>query len=350
MSDNRPPVYYEDDVLIIRASAIGSSCLWELVAAGQGYAMADAPANIQRAWEEGHRLEPIINNMLEQEGYVITGSQEEGHLDITDKLRIRYHPDGFTRLPSTGELVILEDKTMSNDSWQRAARGSVGDIFVEYNWQISVMMWANCVDRFSANPGDWFMPALWVAYNKGNSDGSECLDEGRLLYQTVLLPPVSYEDIKNKALQIKELVDGPDILESTLQCNPEHFPCRYLHIRPEPEPVTTQTIDGKKAKTVKRIEPEQEDEVDFLIRDYVKHKGMAEEAKEKQEEAKALLIEMAEGNDFIETSQWRVPVIEGTGNASYDWASMPEELKKELAKYRKPGVKYKYLKGVKRLD
>lgn len=256
MEDNRPAAYYEGDVLIIRASSIGSTCLWELVAAAQGYEPSDVPADLQRAFDEGHRLEPIIIGMLEAEGYVVTGAQDEGHLDITPTLRIRYHPDGFISNPVYNvdppqppgmATRILEVKTMSNDSWQRAARGSVGDIFAEYNWQISVMMWANEIDAFAGDPSKWYMPALWVGYNKGNADGSECLDQGRLLYEPIVRPPISLDTIYNKALAVQQLVEDDDIVMSGRPCDdPSHYPCRYLFLRPTPVKESTKYIPPPK--------------------------------------------------------------------------------------------------------
>lgn len=344
MGDDRPSVYYEDDVLIIRASAIGGSCLWELVAAGQGYEQGPVPDYLQHAFDEGHRLEPIINDMLTKEGFEITGSQEEGHLDITPTLRIRYHPDGYV----TGNILrrtvnILEDKTMADASWQKAARGSVGDVFSEYNWQLSVMMWANAVTTpLQLVP----MPAMWVAYNKGNSDGTPCPDKGRLLYQTVDTPPISLAEITAKAYAIKELVDGEDIMATGRPCDdPSHFPCRYLHLRPEPE---QQVLDINAPTILTLTDSAEQYEVDRLVREYLIFKGQADEAKAKQDVAKLALIAKANGAKRIVTDKWVVPIVNGQ-NTSPDYASMPQRLKDELADYKKV-TPYKYLKGIKPLD
>lgn len=348
MGDDRPSAYYEGDVLIIRASAIGTSCLWELVASAQGYEPTPVPENLQHAFDEGHRLEPVINDMLRDNGYMITGEQAEGELVISPTLKIRYHPDGFITGGPKGNIHtrILEDKTMADSSWQRAARGSVGDIFPEYNWQISVMMWAQVpvpAHGGYPDPNRLFMPALWVAYNKGNSDGSPCPDQGRLLYQTLDLPPIALHEIITKAQTIQALVEGEDILVSGRPCDdPSHYPCRFLHLRPEVEGASV-TIDGEDTVVI----PEDEQEaIDLLIMQYVRYKGAMEEAKEKVDQAKEALIERAGGASRILTDKWIVPVVDGT-NVSPDWASMPQAVREEAQEYKKR-TKYKYLKNIQR--
>lgn len=326
MGDDRPPVYYEDNVLIIRASAIGTSCLWELVAAGQGYDQSPVPDTLQAAFDEGHRLEPIINEHLESMGYEITGHQDEGHLVIAPNLVIRYHPDGFINWKDG--LRILEDKTMADSSWQRAVRGSVGDIFSEYNWQISVMM--------HAQQG---MKAVWAAWNKGNSDGSPTPDKERIHFEPVDTPPISLTQIAEKAMLIRGLVEGEDIVVSGRPCDdPSHYPCRFLYLRPEAETVN---MDG-----VVEIPDSEQEEVDRLVREYLMFKGQMDEAKTKMDAAKTALIERAGSGAKIQTDQWIVPVVNGK-NVSPDWAAMPEEIREEAKKYKKE-TPYKYLKNIKR--
>lgn len=335
MGDDRPPVYYEGDVLIIRASAIGSTCMWELVAAGQGMPLSDVPTALQAAFDEGHRLEPIINQMLDDMGYRITGEQVEGELVITPTLKIRYHPDGYIDhgINEPGPFRILEDKTMANDSWQKAAKGSVGDIFAEYNWQLSVMMWAN----YDGAP----MPALWVGYNKGNSDGSECLDQGRLLFQKVDVPPIDITELRAKALMIQSLVEGDPIMDSPLTCDYTHYPCRFLAFRPENE----SKVDVGNVPENVEVPEDKREEVDNLVRQYLHNKGIVDEAKQKQDEARDALLALAGPNKKLLTDRWIIPVITSS-NSTYDWASVPEPLKKELAKYKKH-TSYSFLRGIK---
>lgn len=345
MGDDRPACYYEDDTLIIRASSIGSSCLWELVAAGQDYPPSAVPAFLQRAFDDGHTLEPIIIGMLEERGHSIYGAQEEAELVINPTLKIRYHPDGM--MVWKDNESVLEIKALSDILWQKAARWSVGDCIEEYKWQISAMM---------HHKGK---PAVWVAYNKGNSDGSNCPDQGRLLYETVLEPPISLDEIRSKAEQIKKLVDGGDLLESGRPCdNPKQFPCRYLHLRPEPNEgwlvMDDETVDSSTPVLPPQIDAtlavDDEDkakDIDYLVREYLMNKGLADEAKAKQDAARDKLIEYARNHKKIMTDHWLIPVIRGT-NTSPDWASMPEDIRTEAKKYVKR-THYHYIQGIKNL-
>lgn len=349
MGDDRPSCYYEDDVLIIRASAIGSSCLWELVAAGQGYAPSPVPDFLQRAFDDGNRLEPVIVTKLEEAGHRIFGKQDEGELVISPTIKIRYHPDGLTYWKESA--TVVEIKALSDVLWQKAARWSVGDCIGEYKWQLSVMMIAEG------------LPGVWVAFNKGNSNGDPAPDAGRLLYESVPVPPISYEDIVKKAEQIKELIDGEDLMVSGRECDDtNHFPCRYLHLRPEDNEgwlsnMATNTDDEDSpapAPTINMIDAtlsvddeDKQKEIDFLVREYLVNKGIVDEAKDKQDKARDSLIELSKFHKKLMTDKWLVPIIKGT-NTSPDWASMPEELKAEVNKYQKR-TEYRYLKGIKNL-
>lgn len=349
MGDDRPSCYYEDDVLIIRASAIGSSCLWELVAAGQGYEPSTIPDFLQRAFDKGHELEPVITRMLEKKGWEIYGSQDEGHLVITPTLKIRYHPDGMTK--RGGIETVVEIKALSDVLWSKAARHSVGDTIHEYKWQLSVMMHANNA------------PAVWVAFNKGNSNGDPCPDQGRLLTETVVRPPISLEEIVTKAKLIKELIDGDDIMVTGRECDdPKHFPCRYLHLRPEPnEGWLSNMADDEQVvspgnqpivplidATLAVDDEEKQKEIDYLVREYLMHKGIHDESKTKYEAARDRLVELSRGHNKLMTDHWLIPIIQGT-NSSPDWAGMPEDIAKEAKKYVKKSS-YKYVKGVKNLQ
>jgi len=330
VGDDRPSCYYEGDTLIIRASAIGSSCLWELVAAGQGYPQSPVPDFLQKAFDDGNSLEPVIVSMLEEAGHRIFGKQDEGELQVASDVVIRYHP--------------VEIKAIADAGWQKAARYSVADYISEYAWQLSVMMIAEG------------LPGVWVAYNKGNSNGKPCADKGRLLYETKLVPPISREEIVKKALLIKELIDGEDIMVSGRECDdPDHFPCRYLHMRPEAnESEGWLTMSDTPTESIVMIDAtlsiddeEKQKHIDFLVREYLVNKGIADEAKAKQDAARDELIELSKNHKKVMTDKWLIPVVKGT-NTSPDWAAMPEELKEEVNKYKK-STEYRYLRDIKNL-
>lgn len=344
MGDNRPPVYIEDDdfghhTLIIRASAVGHPCLWELIAAGQGEPMQPVPATLQRAFDEGNELEPVIIQKLKDEyGFVFHSHQEEGHLWLSENVAVRYHSDGIatdTNPSSTTRsfTFVVEAKALSNELWLQAKRTSVGDIIDEYKSQLSVMMHAE------------ELPGLWVAYNKGlppDKDGNRppCPDQGKLLLEYVYTPPVSIEEIQLKASLIKEGVYGEEVITSDRQCDsPDHWPCRYLNIRPQPE-------DRGEAREI--FIPSDTEAANRLITEYVAFKGQADEAKARYTAARDELIRMAGTKAaYIQTDRWLVPLVNGT-SVSTNTSAMSPELLKVIEKYkvRKPT---RFIRGVRRL-
>jgi len=341
MGDNRPPVYIEDDNLIIRASAIGHPCLWELIAAGQGEMMMPVPNVLQRAFDEGNLLEPTIIKRLEKDyGMVFESHQSEGEVWLSDDVAIRYHSDGIGTITNdwmVSTRCVVEAKALSNDLWQRARSDGVGSVIEEYPWQLSVMM-----------EGEQ-LPGLWVAYNKGlppNEKGERepCPDAGKLYLQPVSDTPISMTEIQLKASLIKEGVYGEPIISSDRTCgSPDHWPCRYLNVRPEPE--------GNTAREVFIPEDSVKAEVDRLITEYVSYKGQYDESKVGYERARDALLELSGEAGFIQTDKWWVPIYSGRGQGKLDTESMSPEFKKALERYKRPGKSYKYLmsKTMKRL-
>lgn len=338
MSDDRPPVYWEDGVLVIRASAIGTSCLWELVAAGQGYEQGPVPDWLQRAFDEGTQLEPVILARLEVDhGIEYASHQDEGELRIDDTLIIRYHSDGLGYL-RPHELRVIEAKALTNELWHRAVRHGVGSVMDEYPWQLSVMMHGEG------------LPGLWVAYNKGTSPVNEmgdrelCLDEGKIYVQSVPEPPIPLSDIVAKALQVRELVLGDDILESGRPCDsPDHFPCRYLHIRPEVV---------SKASTVVEVSGPDSADFDQHARAYLYNKGLADEAANARDKARDAILELAgEDASKVVTDKYVIPIVNGRGPSKLALDEMTAEDRavydRLMAKYTRPGKTTRFLRSVK---
>lgn len=342
MGDNRPPIYIEDGILIIRASALGHPCLWELIAAGQGEEMQPIPRVLQRAFDEGNLLEPVIVKRAEQERWVIFDShQSEGHLWLSENVAVRYHSDGIGwKNDSTYKgYVVVEIKALSDALWQTFVKYGMAAVIPEYEWQLSAMM------HGEAKPG------LWIGYNKGlppdeNGNRQPCEDAGKIHVQFVEEPPIPFLDIQLKASLIKEGVYGEPIISSDTQCgSPDYWPCRYLHIRPEPE-------DASTARAVFIPDQEQSAEVDRLIVEFLSYKGRYDEAKQGYERSRDELLRLA-GNEtgFIQTDRWFVPIHNGSGQSRLAMDEMSQELKQVVEKYRRPGKKYRYLmtKTIKRL-
>ena len=346
MSDNRPPVYWENTQharqLVIRASAIGHPCLWELTAAGQGMEMLPVTDVLQRAFDEGNTLEPVvIKRMEDEEQVVFLSKQMEGELRIRKDLVIRYHPDGITNYgsgfwqrhrevattddPMLTRTLITEIKALTHSLWSKAVATSVGNTISEYPWQLSSMMWGEGQREHNGTLG-LYVPAMWVAYNKGTppvndmGDRELCADEGRIHYELVTEPPISLGDLAAKALQVYELVQGEDIEVTGRPCDsPTHFPCRYLYVRPEPEAkVGILEADGDLAGRV-----------DQCAKDYLAAKGIIDEASERLARSKEELLQIA-GDKVrkIITDRFIVPVVHSS-SPSIDYSAMSAADKKE---------------------
>lgn len=314
--DNRPPVYWEGDFLIIRASALGHSCLWELIAAGQGYEPGLLPSNLIRAFREGHTLEPVALGWLQEKGWKVTGTQSQGHLVLDPKLMVRYHPDG---LGSNGGLqTVVEVKWLSDALWLAAKENGVGSI-LNYDWQISVMMHAEGA------------PGMWVVGNKGlppdptTREKPSCERQGHIFTEQVPQPPISYEEIRERALAVREGVLGEDVISSGRECDdPTAWPCRYIHLRPEPE--------GPPGEAV-MVPDSDKEEVDRLLKEFLFHKGQMDENKQRYEAARDRLLAIAGDAESILTDRWLIPIT----NSRSTWHSFkgaPDEDREVIDKYK----------------
>lgn len=351
MQDDRPPVYWEDvptdpinSWLVIRASAIGHPCLWELVAHGQGLAPTALPEKLHNAFREGHELEPEINRRLSEEyGVTFDEHQTEGELIFPqDKIMIRFHPDGIGWF--RGRLVVIEDKALSDPLWQTFVRRGMEEVIAEYPWQLSVMMHARK------------LPGLWVGYNKGGKvleDGTreKVPDQGKMYLQPVAFPPVLLSDIRAKAVQVKELVIGEDLTLSTRGCDdPTHFPCQFLHIRPEPE--GDQPAGGRVPVQGSVLEVDSDSEegrqLDADIQQYLIHHGAeVESGKLAKEFRDRILSRMKEGVTEIRTGKFIVPIRTNT-TTKIHWDELEAEVKAAVDKVTEKGRTKPFIQGAKR--
>lgn len=375
--DNRPPAYYEDEgerrTLILRASGIGSKCLFELAAAGQGYDPQPLPDVIVRAFRRGHELEPVVIEQMKREELItFLTTQEEGHLPVpTDSglVMIRFHSDGrahpgrafwsrqqnfvvpvdmdYNPLP-----VIVEVKCVSDDAWQDAVRGTILNYIDDYPWQVSVMMIASG------------LPVLMAVYNKGKPEktidgipgtSALCPDKGKIHYELITEPPISYEDIIEKVSKVKALIDGPDVVQSGVQCdNPKQWPCRFQHLRPENDDGSGPVTDGLSTdddddRGTWEIPEEDQEEFDRLVLEYVSAKGLEDENKAIRKRALARIEEMVgKGKQTIVSYKWIVPMVKGTSTGT-DWGQVSPEAKAEIDA-AKTKNSYFYLRDIKRRD
>lgn len=284
MADNRPPAYWEGDTLIVRCSALGG-CLWELIAAAQDYAPLPPPKFLQKAFEAGQEAEPIVLNYLSTHGWTLVDSQKEAHLRGAPNVLIRYHPDSIGEWE--GETFVVEVKALGPDLFSKARRHGVGSTIGEYNWQISVMMHGEQ------------LPGMWVAMNK---------ETGEVIFERIDEPPVPLADILAKVAKLVGSLDD-DLMDRPCD-DPKHFPCRYIHLRPEPEGVED-SLDVERAGIDK--------EFDQLAREYLTYKGMKDEAEKKLEVLREQLLAMRGSFKKAESSRFVITVGQGsTSRVNFD--------------------------------
>jgi hypothetical protein len=137
MGDNRPIAYREGDNLIFRASSLGRDprCF---VAALREYEPLPAPQYLIDAAEAGNRFEPIVKDMMRDEGYEISGEQGVLEWTVDDGLIVRGHLDAETCVFG-GEDRLLEVKSMSDrrfSSWLKHGFEKMPS----YAWQLSAYM------------------------------------------------------------------------------------------------------------------------------------------------------------------------------------------------------------------
>lgn len=340
LQDNRPSVYWEGNNLIIRASSIGHPCLFELIAIGQGEQTTGLSSNMYRAFGEGHAAEPlIIEELKEKHGVRFLSTQDEGELILPNQTFIRYHPDGIVFWEKL--MWVAEIKNLSHDLWTKAVRNNnVGSVISEYPWQLSVMMHA---ER---------LPGVWIARNKGyppdrkTGEKPFCEEQGKLFIQKVEAPPISLDEIKEKAEKVREGVLGEDVLESDRQCDtPNHFPCRFLYLRPERE---EENMEDE--RILELSDEEYTEEFNDLVKQYLTFKGQHDETKKRYEAVRDQIVEFAGSNvKKVITDKWIVPILQSS-SSRIAFEDMPDELRKEVEKYQVKKQGSRYVKGIKRRD
>lgn len=380
MGDDRPPCYWDETErwpegdskkLVVRASAIGHPCMWELIAAAQNVDSSGAPLWMKKAFQEGHLAEPgIVRQLIEEYEVQFESHQDEGELVILMALDgtvvvMRYHPDGVGMvdlhrvLPNDFPVsysirVVVEIKNLSDVLWQRAVRHGVQTTIADYPWQLSGMM---------IKEG---LPGLWVARNKGKfeKDGNGVRrevytpDKGKLFFQYVPTPLVEFSEFEEKAQEILEGVRGEDLLTSDRRCDDaKHFPCLFRHVRPEPSESESEIElreDGSMAKKKARItwEPEGEmrEKVDEVVKRLRQYKGQIAEAQEGYEREAAVLDALIpEGMEAVRTDTFEFNVANSHATRTA-WDEMPQELKDELARYKTSEVTGRHTRDYKRID
>lgn len=197
---------------VFRASSLGYS-LCQLVCGHLGYEAASPPEWLQEKFDDGTRLEPIVIDILAQDGIKVEDAQLEVNLEvIPDKVTVQGHIDGKIGFVSER---ILEIKTMNAKTWQEVVNRGwyAGGILEKYKWQISAYMLGTGLQ------------ATMCLYNKG---------DGSIHMLPVPEPFYTVSDIANKLAEAEDYIASGTIPDGCTD-----YPCPYYYLHEQ--------RDGKEA-------------------------------------------------------------------------------------------------------
>lgn len=325
MSDNRPPAYYEDQTLVIRASSLGGP-ICQMVASALGNDILPPPKWLQKAFDEGNFWEGPMLEELKRRGwrnYPAIDAQMEHDYHIVPGVIVRFHPDEVmipvgNEVPTSREArdfpegpVLVEAKALSAANYEAATKGSAADLPYAYDWQLSVMMLA------------LELPAVWVTVDKSQDRSEnwaapigELNDDGTfnllapvlatLHAEYVKTPPISKSQIIKRVLEIKRWIEKGALPDDEASHNAN--PCRFLYLCPKAaEQKETVVVLGERG-----------DEVARWAMFYEQQKRNEELTKERKEEARAQLIELIGGDARVAAGGFVVTKTEVAGRKSFD--------------------------------
>lgn len=295
MADERPAVYREDGVWVVRASSFGA-CSTRLARTAAGMPGADVPQTIRDAWEFGREAEPHIIKRLADEtdweplrpgelrkwGKVDRTGQLALELKVAGRVTVRCHPDGVVRNRVTGELRVLEVKT-------RAEGGSDPEADHFYSWQFAIE---------AAVTG---LPVLLIVAWKvpgvdedGNADGSRVIRDGPLDVREIDTR-WSKGQIKSRAIMLARMFDRAEA-EGGFDgdCDQNDYPCPYYLLCGDKGGSGGRGADGYKPVEEGRVELLAE-----LAEKYDAHAAVEKAARKAKGETKAELM------DLLDEGKWR---------------------------------------------
>ena len=230
MSDDRPSVYVEDDLVVYRASSLGH-CTRALMAARRHYSPVPYPDWMYDRFEEGNVAEPIIMARFTEDNtdFTLDGSQDEIVLEVADNVVVRGHIDGYA-IDSNGRTCIVEAKALGPDWFKKFKKHGFAGLPDAYAWQVSIYMIALNTDS-----------AVLVAGEK--IDGKIQADS-QFHYEWIRTPIFTREQIVERVMSVENNVDAADWPECI-----NEFLCQYPYLHDEPE--ITQ-LEGDTAEQVNK--------------------------------------------------------------------------------------------------
>lgn len=198
---NQPP---DELRRYIGASSIGRPCSREIWYAFNGISGERPPAQLQKIFDVGKRLEGLVIDYIRLAGFLVASpTHENNHLFVEDaELPIfQGHMDGLLLLPNDSP-VILEIKTAKSSSFQKFQNHGVRKWSDAYWSQIQSYMGMSGYKR-----------AVIIAMNKDTSE---------LHHEWVAYDDIFYHELRMKALAISSIGEPPERINK----NASYFLCR----------------------------------------------------------------------------------------------------------------------------
>lgn len=146
---------------------------------------------VQAIYDQGHRGEDVVVDMLAKHGWEVSARQDEVTLPVGKTAALVGHIDGEAYCAKVGDKRLVEIKCLSETSVKRWGKDG-WDAFPSYAWQLSAMMHA----------GGW--PTAILAIGRKNSDGNVAGVDIVLVGE----PPVPLADIKRRVLAVERAALG----------------------------------------------------------------------------------------------------------------------------------------------
>lgn len=192
---------------IYRASSLGYS-LCGLVCGHLGFEPIAPPDFLQAAFDEGNRLEPIVIEGLNNDGWDVTDQQKEVTLKvIPDRAMVVGHIDGICVPSFALGGSVLEVKTMAHKSfvdWEENGWDSKSPLIDKYKYQASAYMLATG------------LPHTMVCWDKQDKDWDS---------RFVTEPFYTISDIALKLQQAEDHIAEGKIPEGCTD-----YPCPYFYL------------------------------------------------------------------------------------------------------------------------
>lgn len=265
MSDNRPIVYYDDQIeaWVYRASSAGRSIRC-LTAARQGYDPLADPQYLITAAAAGNRYEKIVKDYMRADGWAIVGEQGSMDVEVAPGVVLRGHLDAQHCLqPERGVRDdtdrMLEVKSMSKRVFADWSKWGF-ERFPEYATQLSVYMYAEHERRG--------VP-VEATYAVVNRDAEVEEGELELDIRTIKKPPVEWTSITQKILLSEWFADQGQLPICDSQSK---YSCSYSYLCDKDELLFEEIEDG--SEEMLRQLAEEYDAIRKLEGDLKSRKGL----------------------------------------------------------------------------